>query len=120
MRMNITQLRERIAIDFPDAAQVSDSVVRFVRSAGSHPYAICYIDVAEDLPRTHEALIQYQDQVIGQHYFEGPKSLQWSNYLYFMTPTDRLAAWEIQQAKKLIESDRSYARKFVIGDDELD
>jgi DNA repair exonuclease SbcCD ATPase subunit len=118
--MNVTQLRERIAKEFPDAAQVSDSVVRFIRSAGSRPYAVCFVDVAEDLPRTHDALIRYQDQLIGRYYFEGPKSLQWSNYLYFMTAADRLAASEIQRAKKMIEGDRSYARKFVIAEDELD
>ncbi len=118
--LNVTQLRERIAVDFPDATQVSESAVRFIRGADSRPYAVCYVDVAKDLPRTLDSLTRYQDQLIGQYYFEGPKSLQWSNYLYFMTTAKRLATRDVQHAKELIEADRSYARKFVIAEDELD
>ena len=120
MTLNISQLRERVAARFPDVEQVDDSIVRFTKKAGELPFAVYYLDVAQDLPRTQETLTKYQDRVIGRHYFEGRKSLQWSNYLYFVTSGDRLASSEMRQAKELIERDRSYARKFVIPEEDLD
>lgn len=121
MTLNISQLRERVAAEqFSDVEQVDNSIIRFIRKAGELPFAVYYVDVADDLPETQEMLTKYQDRVIGSHYFEGKKSLQWSNYLYFITSRDRLASREVRQAKELIERDRSYARKFVIPEEELD
>ena len=118
--LDAAQLRDRIAHDYPDAAQVSDTVVRFVRTANNRPYAVYYLDVGDSLPSDQESLTRYQDGIIGKHYFEGKKSLQWSNYLYFITTRQRLASNEIRKTLKLIEADRSYARKFVIAEDELE
>ena len=105
---------------FPDVEQVDDSVLRFTRKAGEQPFAVYYLDIAQDPPSSQEMLRSYQDRVIGKHYFDGKKSLQWSNYLYFITSGDRLASSQIRLAKGIIERDRSYARKFVITEDELD
>jgi len=118
--LNVDQLRERVAAEYPDAVQVGESVVRFVRTARNRPFAVCYLDLTECLPDTRESLTRYQDDVIGAHYFDGAKSLQWSNYLYFVTTPARLESAGVRHAKELIESDRSYARKFVISEDELD
>lgn len=120
MSLTISQLRERVAAQFSDVQQVSDSVVRFTRKAGDLPFAVYYLDITPDLPKTQEKLTTYQDRVIGPHYFEGRKSLQWSNYLYFVTSGERLATKEVREVKDLIERDRSYARKFIISEEELD
>ena len=85
MTLNIAQVRERVAKRFSDFEQVDDSVIRFTKKDGDQPFAVCYLDVAQDLPGTPEMLTKYQDRVIGRHYFEGGKSLQWNNYLYFIT-----------------------------------
>jgi DNA repair protein SbcC/Rad50 len=122
MTINISQLRERLTAEpgFSAIEQVSDSIIRSIRKLDESPFAVCYFDIAQNLPETQEKLTKYQDRVIGTRYFEGRKSLQWSNYLYFVTSRDRLATREISYAKELIERDRSYARKFVISEDELD
>lgn len=122
MTINIAQLRERVAAEagFSAVEQVEDSIIRFTRKTGDLPFAVYYLDVAQVLPGTQETLTKYQDRVIGSRYFEGSKSLQWSNYLYFITSADRLASSKVRQAKELIERDRSYARKFVISEEELD
>ncbi len=120
MSLTVPGLRERLSAQFADVQQVDDSVIRFTRKAGDLPFAVYYLDIAPDLPKTQEKLTKYQDRVIGPHYFEGRKSLQWSNYLYFVTSGDRLATKDVRQAKDLIERDRSYARKFVISEEELD
>lgn len=120
MSISISQLRERVAAQFTDVEQVDESIIRFTRKMGDLPFAVYYLDVAEDLPGTSEKLTKYQDRVIGSHYFEGEKSLQWSNYLYFITDRKHLESSQVRQAKELIERDRSYARKFVIAEEELD
>jgi exonuclease SbcC len=120
MTLSISQLRQQVAKHFPKIEKVSDSVIRFTRDAGDLPFAIYYLDVAEDLPSTQESLTKYQDQIIGKRYFEDTKSLQWSNYLYFILSKKHMATSEARRAKELIESDRSYARKFVITEDEIE
>jgi hypothetical protein len=120
MTVTISEVRARVAARFPDVEQVSESTIRFTRKAGESPFAVYYLALAQDLPSTQEMLTKYQDQVIGERYFEGRKSLQWSTYLYFVTSRDRLASNEVQLAKDLIEHDRSYARKFIISEEEID
>jgi recombinational DNA repair ATPase RecF len=120
MTLSIVQLSAQVAKRFPNVEKVSDSVLRFTRKAGDQPFAVYYLDVAENLPSTPESLNKYQDQIIGQRYFEEAQSLQWSNYLYFILSKQRLATIEARHAKELIENDRNYARKFVIAEEELD
>lgn len=118
--MNMSELRERVSQRYPQAVQIDDSVLCFTRNQGSQPFAVYYLDIASDLPDTKESLNQYQDRLIGKRYFDGRKSLQWSNYLYFLRSDEELASSEARQAKELIENDRTYARKFVIPENEID
>lgn len=120
MTLDIAQLRERVATHFSDVEQLDESTLRYVRKAGDRPFAVYYLDITEDLPKTQDTLTKYQDQIIGAHYFEGRKSLQRSNYLYFITSRDRFASKSVREAKELIERDRNYARKFVISEEEID
>jgi len=120
MNLAVSQLRDRVAAQFSDVEAVGESIIRFTRKAGDLAFAVYYLDVTQDLPSTEEELRQYQDRVIGRRYFEGRKSLQWSNYLYFVIDMNRLASSEVRLAKELIERDRTYARKFVIAEEELD
>ncbi|HUG71161.1 MAG TPA: AAA family ATPase [Pirellulaceae bacterium] len=114
MTVSIEQLRHKLSPRFPDLEQVGDSVVRFERKAGNRPFAVCYVDVSAQIPSTREALNAYQDRVVARHYFEGSKSLQWSNYLFFVVDTQ-----PSQQMKAVVERDRKYARKFILTESEL-
>lgn len=120
MSLNIEQIEKSIAVHESDIQKVGDSVIRFTRKAGKEPYAVYYLDLGKDLPNTQDEINKYQDSVIGPYYFEGKRSLQWNNYLYFIVSNECLSKEEVLQAKELIERDRSYARKFVISEDELD
>src|SRR5436190_796143 len=119
MTLKIAQWRERLADRFPGVEEISDSVLRFTRGAANRQFAVYYVDVSDHLPASPEELISYQDRVIGKHYFDGSKSLQWSNYLFFVVSA---AASTPNNAslRQLIEQDRSYARKFVVTEDELE
>jgi DNA repair exonuclease SbcCD ATPase subunit len=120
MMQTIAQLRERLGTRFDSAEQVDKTILRFVRKANGQAFALYYVDVGSTLPRTSEELAAYQDRVIGASYFDGKKSLQWSNYLYFVISADRAGTMDTQAAKTLIESDRAYARKYVVVENELD
>jgi ABC-type lipoprotein export system ATPase subunit len=120
MSVSISDLRERVATQFSDVEQVDKSIIRGTRKMGDVPFAVCYFDVAQELPETPETLTKYQDRVIGSHYFDGGKSLQWNNYLYFITDRKHLENRQALKAKELIESDRNYARKLVIAEEDLD
>ncbi|RLA41105.1 MAG: hypothetical protein DRR42_25040, partial [Gammaproteobacteria bacterium] len=119
MTVTASQLHSRVIAHFPDAEQINDTVIRFTKKMEGNPYAVYYLDVAQNLPSSQEILTKYQDRIIGSYYFKGRKSLQWSNYLYFITSREQLKRGEVIDAKGLIERDRNYARKFVIPEDEV-
>ena len=118
--MTPTELAERVTARYPDAQRIDDNVVQFTRRAGSRPFAVYYLDCKSDIPHSLDALRSYQDRVIGRRYFEGPNSLQWNNYLYFVASDERLGAPDVVRIRELLEKDRTYARKFLIGEGELD
>ena len=120
MTVNIEQLRKRLSPRYPDVEQIEESVVRFTRRADDRPFAVYYVDVSPPLPSTSAALDEYQDRVVGKHFFEGNKSLQWSNYLFLLVEAGLTWTAALQKARELIERDRKYARKFVITENELD
>jgi DNA repair protein SbcC/Rad50 len=118
--VDLSSLRQRVASVHHDVRQVSEWVLQFTRRMDNVPFAVCYLDVGPSLPETQQALTEYQDRIIGAHYFSGPKSLQWNNYLYFVVSPAQLERREARRARQLIEADRRYARKFVISEPELD
>jgi energy-coupling factor transporter ATP-binding protein EcfA2 len=118
--MNVAQLRDRMAHHFSDVEQVSDSIVRLTRKSEDRPFAVYYIDISAELPATPDALTQYQDRIIGKRYFDGKKSLQWSNYLYFVVSDEEFRTDLFHKTKDLIEGDRAYARKFIVAERDLD
>jgi exonuclease SbcC len=118
--LSFNQLQQRVSARFSDFQTVEENIIRFVRKSNDHPFAVCYLALNPDLPSDEDELAKYQDRVVGSLYFEGTKSLQWSNYLYFITNSQRLATAKVQRAKEWIENNRSYARKFVVSDQEVD
>ena len=46
---SVEQLWGRLADQFPDFEQVEESVARFTRKAAEQTFAVCYIDVSEDM-----------------------------------------------------------------------
>jgi DNA repair exonuclease SbcCD ATPase subunit len=115
MKVSVEYIFQKLSQRFPDLEQVDDGVIRFERKAGARPFAVCYVDVSAQIPDSSAALNEYQDRVVARHYFGGSKSLQWSNYLYFLVDT-----LPSQEAKAIVERDRKYARKFVVTETELD
>lgn len=115
MTVSLERIRSKLSPRFPGLEQIDDSVLRFERKSHDRPFAVCYVDVSAQIPNTLASLNDYQERIVGSRYFQGRKSLQWSNYLFFVVD----AEWP-QATKTIIERDRRYARKFVLTEPELD
>lgn len=120
MSLTLGQLREKVESFYPDVQQINDTVLRYTRKTEESAFAVYYLDIGADLPQTPENLHDYLDRIVGERYFDGASSLQWNNYLFFIRGLDRLQDSAARKAKELVEQDRTYARKFVISESELD
>ena len=106
---------------YKDLERVTDSVFRaFERHDGS-TYAVRYFDLSDNLVATAGRLHEYQDELLGTRYFDSKASsdLRWNHYLYFITGRDQEERGDFARAKGLVESDREYARKLVISEDQI-
>ena len=115
MTVSLERLRSKLSPLFPGLEQIDESVIRFERRSRQQAYAVCYVDVSGQVPTTVASLNDYQERIVGTRYFQGRKSLQWSNYLFFVV--DNLPQNEM---RSVVERDRRYARKFVVTEIELD
>ena len=113
----VAKLKQR----YPHLKQVADAVFRGVDEYNGHPFAIRYFDLKDDLLSAAAELHQYQDRLLGVSYFDiGSKAdLRWNHYLYFVSATPQVDK-EFLLAKARVESDREYARKIVLTEEELD
>ncbi|MDA1230446.1 MAG: AAA family ATPase [Planctomycetota bacterium] len=112
--LSLDALHTRFSDHFSSFEPIDETVARCVRSTHGNPFAVYYIDISQDLPSTMDELNAYQDRIIASRYFDGRKSLQWSQYLYFVVAGNVDADIRI-----LVERDRKYARKFVVNEEEL-
>lgn len=121
MSLHIEELKTRVAQAYPDVEQVDAHVVRFYKRTNANiPFSAYYLEISPGLPDTEAELRQYIERVIGSRYFDEPRSLQWNTYLYFIRNAQALREPAAHEAKKFIESNREYARKFVIDESKLD
>ena len=112
--LSLDALRTQFSDHFTSFELIENLVVRCIRSRQGRDFAVYYIDVSERIPGSVDELNAYQDRIVASRYFNGPKSLQWSQYLYFVI--SREVSTEI---RTLVEGDRKYARKFVVNEQEL-
>lgn len=120
--MNFQSAREKLGQKFADVAEVASGVLRGVRRSGKRDVAAYVFDLNNRIPDTVGNLSDYLDEVMGPAYFNRDASpdLRWNNYLYFVVDKGVAGSQAFQTVKKNLESDRSYARKFVVVEDELD
>jgi len=106
--------------DAPQAMTMAADFTYGVDTYEGRPYAIRYFDLNDDLEKAAGRLHEYQDGLLGTSYFDrdAKADLRWNHYLYFVTsPTEGDA---FLKAKADVESDREYARKFVVTLEDLD
>jgi DNA repair protein SbcC/Rad50 len=119
--MDTENIVTRLTRRYPNLERVKEAIFRGVDFYEGHPYAIRYFDLRNNLISTAGHLHKYQEELLGASYFsnESKVDLRWNHYLYFVIsvlPSDK----ELLKAKAIVESDREYARKLVVTENDLD
>lgn len=120
--MNLQYAREKLGQKLADISEVAAGVLRGVRRNGQRDVAAYVFDLNNRVPETVGGLSDYLDEVMGPAYFNRDASpdLRWNSYLYFVVDGGLANNPEFQVVKRNLEADRSYARKFVVAEEELD
>lgn len=120
--MNIQSARQKLGQKLADVSEVASGVLRGVRRSNTRDVAAYVFDLNNQLPSTVGDLSNYLDEVMGPAYFDKAASpdLRWNSYLYFVVDKAVAGNSAFHIAKLNLEADRSYARKFVVFEDDLD
>lgn len=114
-------LRDKVGERLYGAKSVAPGVVRAERSRPlGQPFAIYYFALSKSLQEWAERLEELQDEVLGPGYYESGGHLRWNQYLYLLAPEEERKAAKFDDWKRAIERNRSYARKFVLTEGQLD
>lgn len=120
--MNLQTAREKLSRKLTSVSEVSTGVLRGIRRNNERDVAAYVFDMNNRLPDTVGELSSYLDEVMGPAYFDKDASpdLRWNNYLYFVVDKGTAGNQAFQVVKRNVEADRSYARKFVVTEEDLD
>lgn len=120
--MNFQSAREKLGRKLTNVSEVTEGVLRGIRRNKERDVAAYVFDLNNRLPDTVGELSRYLDKVMGPAYFDKDASpdLRWNNYLYFVVDKGTAGNQAFQATKRSVEADRSYARKFVVIEEDLD
>lgn len=118
--MNIEFAKIHLASKLSDVKEVSQNVLRGIRRKDQNDIAIYYFDFNGEIGRIAENLGSYQDDLLGQTYFDTNLNadLRWNHYLYIISD-DKSDISNLSESISKIQNEPSYARKFVITSNEL-
>jgi exonuclease SbcC len=120
MSINIQAAMATVRSHLQFVEQVDEFVVRGVKRRGDAPYALFYVDLSGAIVERAANLSQYQDRVLGKYYFNASNSgLRWNSYMILLADKDDFSNEAVARARIDLERDRSYARKFVVAQEEL-
>ena len=115
----LQSVREKVVDLLGEVTDVEEAVVRAKRMYEGECYAMTYIDLADNVVGRANELHDFQERVLGDDFFGSPGDLRWNKYLYIVAGPNSLGDKGFKKAKALIESDKEYARKRVVSEDEL-
>lgn len=120
--MNLQSAREKLGRKLTNVSEVAAGVLRGIRRSNERDVAAYVFDLNNRLPDTVGELSSYLDEVMGPAYFdkEASPDLRWNNYLYFVVNNGSDGSPAFRAIKRNLEADRSYARKFVVSEEDLD
>jgi exonuclease SbcC len=120
--MNLQAARDKLSLKLTNVSEVAAGVLRGIRRCNDRDVAAYVFDLNNRLPDTVGELSSYLDEVMGPAYFDKDASpdLRWNNYLYFVVDKDAAGNQAFQVTKRNVEADRSYARKFIVNEEDLD
>lgn len=116
---SVDSVRETINKHFQKVSDIGDGIVRGERQHNGKPFAVAYIDLSDAVVERSRDLKHFQEGLIGSDFFSSDNDLRWNSYLFFWAGPRSTANDAFQSAKTEIESDRHFARKFVLSESDL-
>lgn len=116
---SIESVRDAINKHFQQVRDVGDGIVRGERQLNGKPFAVAYIDLSDEVVERSRNLKGFQEKLIGSDFFSSSNDLRWNSYLFFWAGPRSKASEYFRDAKSQIESDRHFARKFVLDENDL-
>lgn len=116
---SIQSVREVINMHFQHVKDLGDGILRGERQHEGKAYAIAYIDLSDDIVERSRKLKGFQEGLLGSDFFSSDNDLRWNSYLFFWAGPRSTASKDFRSAKSEIESDRDFARKFVLDENDL-
>ncbi|WLI13449.1 MULTISPECIES: AAA family ATPase [Pseudomonas] len=118
--LELQSVREKVFALLSDVQNIDDAVVRGERCHEGKCYAIAYVDLADNVVGRAGELYDFQERILGDDFFGTPGDLRWNKYLYIVAGPKSLRHDDFEKAKATIESDKEYARKRVVSEEELE
>ena len=116
---NADVVREKILKRWAHAVDLGNGVLRGDRKYFEKTFATAYIDLSDDIVARSRNLAKFQEELLGESFFEGEGNQRWNSYLYFWAGPRSTEDALFQEAKSRIETDRHFARKFVLTEEDL-
>lgn len=111
--------RQKVVQLLGEVEDIGESVIRGERVYGGKCFATVYVDLADNVVGRAEGLLEFQERILGDEYFNSPGDLRWNNYIYIVAGPKSRERPDFQRAKTIIEADEDFARKRVVSEDEL-
>lgn len=116
----LQSVRQKVVHLLGEVKDIEDAVVCAERRHMGKCYAIAYVDLADDVVGRAVELHDFQERILGDDFFGAPGDLRWNKYLYIVAGPKSLSHGGFEKAKAAIESDKEYARKRVVSEEELE
>lgn len=116
---NVDVVREKVLRSLGQAIDLGNGVLRGDRRLHDKTFATAYVDLSDNIVERSRNLAQFQEDLLGESFFDGEGNQRWNSYLYFWAGPRSTGDAEFQEAKSRIEQDRHYARKFVLTEEDL-
>lgn len=116
---SVDVVREKVIERLVHAVDLGNGVLRGDRRHHDKTFATAYIDLSDNIVERSRNLAKFQEELLGESFFEGEGNQRWNSYLYFWAGPKSTKDASFQEAKVRIEHDRHYARKFVLTEEDL-
>lgn len=112
--------RQKVVELLGNVDDVEEAVVRAERMYEGKCYAVAYFDLADNVVGRAGELHDFQERILGDDFFGTPGDLRWNKYLYIVAGPKSRGHDGFENAKATIESDKEYARKRVVSEEDLE
>lgn len=120
--INQARFADKLKARFGPVSEVRPGIFRTSERYGEREYAVWYFDLTGNVGEASSHLREYQEDLMAETFFgpESPADLRWNHYLYFIADEEEVKDPAFHDAKVRVETDRTYARKAVLTEKELD